>query len=321
MRESSFQLDASDGHYVHCCLWEPEPQQEKEPVAIVQIAHGMGEHIKRYRYLAEKLTQAGYVVVANDHRGHGKTAIMLGDFGKNGWRRMVVDLSEVNQEIRKKYPKLPLILLGHSMGALLSQQYIVTYPGTIEGIVLSGSPGFAEKSQLLLAFAIATFERWRHGPLSISSVLKEMIFGRSNKQFENETDNPTGFEWLSRDAAEVKKYMDDDYCGFVPCTRSICEMMQGRRHMQKPRNLARLNKDIPYYIFSGEDDPVHGRLEGINHMLKEYRNHGCLIETRFYPQGRHEMFNEINKDEVIADLIDWLDRYFAPGTPEAPGTS
>lgn len=308
MIEDSFQLDASNGQHVHCYVWLPE----SDPIAIVQIAHGMGEHGARYRHLAEKLTAAGYVVVANDHRGHGKTAIMLGDFGRKGWKRMVTDLFEINQTMKKRYPQLPAILLGHSMGALLTQQFLVTYPEAIDGVVISGTPGFAPQSQLIGALAVATYEKWRHGGLAVSQVLKGMIFDKANTPFEKESDSPTGFEWLSRDKAEVKKYIDDDYCGFVPVTSSLRDMFQGRRHMQKPRNLEKINRDIPFYLFSGADDPVHGRLEGINLMLKEYRDRGCLIETRFYEGGRHEMLNEINKEEVIEDLIDWLDRYFAP---------
>ena len=308
MECDNFQLQTSDNHYIQTYLWAPE----QPPIALVQIAHGMGEHAMRYQRLAQNLVTAGYAVMANDHRGHGKTAIMLGDFGRKGWRRMVIDLDELNQAFRRRYPLKPVILLGHSMGALLAQQYLVTYPASIDGVVLSGSPGFAENSQLLTALAIATFEKWRLGPLGISEILRRMIFGQANKPFETGNSEPSGFEWLSRDTDEVQKYINDPMCGFVPCTRSICDMLQGRRHMQKPRNLARINSDIPYYIFSGEEDPVHGRLAGINMMIESYRRRGCLIETRFYEGGRHEMLNEINRDEVMADLRDWLDRYFAP---------
>jgi len=308
MECDNFQLQTSDNHYIQTYLWAPE----QPPIALVQIAHGMGEHAMRYQRLAQNLVTAGYAVMANDHRGHGKTAIMLGDFGRKGWRRMVIDLDELNQAFRRRYPLKPVILLGHSMGALLAQQYLVTYPASIDGVVLSGSPGFAENSQLLTALAIATFEKWRLGPLGISEILRRMIFGQANKPFETGNSEPSGFEWLSRDTDEVQKYINDPMCGFVPCTRSICDMLQGRRHMQKLRNLARINSDIPYYIFSGEEDPVHGRLAGINMMIESYRRRGCLIETRFYEGGRHEMLNEINRDEVMADLRDWLDRYFAP---------
>ena len=313
MKTEHYQLRASDGHYIHAIMWLPDEESKATaPIAIVQIAHGMGEHALRYERLAEKLTRSGYAVIANDHRGHGKTAIMLGDFGRKGWRRMVIDLREINRDIKTKFPDSPLVLMGHSMGALLTQQYIVTYPGTVDGVILSGSPGFAKTSQLLTALAIATFEKWRLGPLGISEVLRKMIFGQANRRFETEIINPTGFEWLSRDKDEVQKYMDDPFCGFVPCTRSICDMLQGRRHMQKSRNLDRLNPDIPYYVFAGTFDPVNAGLIAIHMMLNEYRARGCLIETRFYEEGRHEMLNEINRDEVMSDLTGWLDRYFAP---------
>ena len=153
-------LSASDGASVACYHWATD-----NPKAVVQIAHGMGEHARRYDWVAQQLNAAGYEVRANDHRGHGKTgAANLGWFGPDGWNRVLADAFEINQELRRAHPELPLILLGHSMGSMMSQQYITRYGGSIDALVLSGSPGFKAPSRNPIPGWILSFETRRLGP-------------------------------------------------------------------------------------------------------------------------------------------------------------
>jgi alpha-beta hydrolase superfamily lysophospholipase len=299
----SFKFEARDGKKVHCYHWSANG----EPKAIIHIAHGMGEHAARYDWTASKLAQAGYEVYANDHRAHGLTADVLGDFGEDGWNHTITDLHEIIQDLKAKHPGVPVILFGHSMGAMLSQQYIAKYGNTLNAVILSGSPGAGSRLQMWLVHTIARFERWRVGGQADSALLQGLLFGSSNKDFDDEPD-ATGYEWLSRDKAQVKLYVDDPMCGFVPCPRSICDLFAAERANWKIKTINQIPVDLPVYLFSGSADPVHNDMKNINRLLKFYRNHGLNPVTHFYPEGRHEMLNETNQDGVIEDLISWLSK-------------
>ena len=296
-------LVASDGHTVAGYAWDIG-----NPRAMVQIAHGMGEHARRYDAVAQALNQAGFAVFATDHRGHGGTGrTTLGYMGGDGWNRTLADTFEFNRMLRSRHPEVPLVLLGHSMGSMLGQQYITRYGYSIDAIALSGSPGFKNRFGRLIPGLLARFEAWRHGPDRSSALLQKMLFGGSNKAFDGP--GATGFEWLSRDPAEVKKYVDDPECGFVLTTGSLVDLFAGAAMTQSPACLAKIPTTLPVYVFAGADDPVHGGQQDINRMLDAYRS--CRLsrlEHRWYPGGRHEMFNETNRDEVIADLVQWLHR-------------
>lgn len=297
----SFKFEASDGKQIHCYHWPAEGEAK----AIVHIAHGMGEHAARYNWTASKLAQAGYEVNANDHRAHGHTADVLGDFGEDGWNRTITDLYEIIQDLKAKHPGKPVILFGHSMGAMLSQQYIAKYGNTLDAVILSGSPGAGSKFQMWLVHTIARFERWRVGGQAESALLQGLLFGSSNKDFDDEPD-ATGYEWLSRDKAQVRLYVDDPMCGFVPCPRSICDLFAAERANWKKKMINQIPLDLPMYLFSGSADPVHNGMKNINRLLDSYRNHGLNPVTHFYTEGRHEMLNETNRDAVIEDVLSWL---------------
>lgn len=298
----TFTLNASDGAEVACYTWPVET-----PKAVVQIAHGMGEHAQRYGAVAEHLNQAGYAVYANDHRGHGVTGqANLGYMGGDGWNRVLADAYEINVEIASQHPGLPRILLGHSMGSMMSQQYITRYGHSIDLLVLSGSPGFKARSAGLLSRSIAKFEKWRLGAGQSSDVMQRLLFGDANKPFAG--DGASGFEWLSRDAHEVQKYLQDDACGFVLSTGSLVDLFAGSSTATQPEVLAKIPRDLPIYVFSGIEDPVHGEQKDIQRMLQAFNDQGLSrVTVKWYPGGRHEMFNETNRDEVLTDLVNWLD--------------
>ncbi len=295
-------LKVADGHSMHYYRWLPEG----DPVASVQIAHGMGEHAARYDWTARHLTGAGFAVYAQDHRGHGasSTPESYGDMGEDGWNRTIGDAAELTQLIKANHPGLPHALIGHSMGAMLSQQYLYRFGRELDAAVLSGSPGLGGPFQLWLSHTIARFEAWRHGADGQSDLLQNLLFGKSNEPFDGP--DATGFEWLSRDPAQVKRYVDDPACGFVLRAGSVANLMAGAREARRKSFIAGIPRDLPVYVFSGQADPVHGEEQGLNRLLERYRAQINQVDDRIYPDGRHEMLNETNRDEVVADLIAWL---------------
>ncbi len=293
-------LGASDGQQVACYRWLID-----SPRAVVQIAHGMGEHARRYDWVAQKLNAAGCSVYASDHRGHGATAgPALGYMGPDGWNRTLADMYELNREIRTQHPEKPLVLLGHSMGSMLSQQYITRYGHTLDVLVLSGSPGFKESRFSFINRWILKFENWRLGPDGSSELMQKALFGNANDPFDGP--DATGSEWLSRDQAQVQLYVDDEQCGFVLTPGSLMDMSQGSAVSQSPAAIARIPRQLPIYVFSGSEDPVHGEQKDLDHMVNAYRQAGLSPTYKLYPGGRHEMFNETNRDEVMDALLSWL---------------
>ncbi len=302
----TFEFSTSDGVELHCFRWRPQGA----PRAVIQLSHGMGEHAGRYRYLGERLATAGHLVIADDHRGHGETAGAehLGDIGPDGWNRMIADMHEINAHLAKLVPGVPRILIGHSMGSMLSQQYLYRHGDTIDAAVLSGSPGLGAPLALWFSHTLARFERLRRGPGANSPLLDRMIFGAANESFGG----PTGFEWLSRDSDEVAKYVADPKCGFVLRTGGLCDLFAGAREARSRKQISRIPKTLPVYILSGADDPVHGNGKGLDRLVAAYRNAGVEhIEEQRYVGGRHEMFNEINRVVVVQELIAWLDKTLA----------
>ncbi|MEM1435605.1 MAG: lysophospholipase [Pseudomonadota bacterium] len=300
-------LVGDDGTRSYALRWLPSGPAR----GIVALAHGMGEHIRRYETVARALTTAGYAVYGKDHRGHGRTAgpDHLGDVGVDGWNLNLGDMRTLIELARSAHPGAPTILLGHSMGAMLSQQFIYRYGYLLDGIALSGSPGFAHPVLSLIPRVLALFERWRHGHAGESELLQDTLFGKSNEPFDEP--DATGFEWLSRDPAEVQKYVDDPECGFVLRAGSLVELFSGAREATRRGNLATIPKTLPIYVFSGAEDPVHGEQANLNRMVSAYRSYGLNLDLKVYPGGRHELFNETNQDEVLTDLTAWLDQVVA----------
>jgi alpha-beta hydrolase superfamily lysophospholipase len=301
IQEDVFGFVASDGKEIQCYRWLGAGR----PRAMVQIAHGMGEHAKRYRDIARRLVAAGYAVVANDHRGHGDTAgpEHLGDLGPGGWDRVIEDAFEINAHVGAQLPGVPRVLLGHSMGAMLTQQYVYRHGSTLQAVVISGSPGIGAALQLFVMHTIARFERARLGAAVSSPLLDRLVFGAANDPFEGDT----GFEWLSRDAEQVRRYVEDPYCGFVLRTGGMCDLFAGAREARRKKSIALIPKTLPIYVFSGGADPVFAGT-GLQRLEARYRKAGIVdLTVRLYEGGRHEMFNETNRDEVTDDLLAWLD--------------
>jgi alpha-beta hydrolase superfamily lysophospholipase len=306
MKTETFEFKASDEHPVFVYAWLPETA----PRGVIHIAHGMGEHAKRYEWVASKLVDQGFAVFADDHRGHGNTADTLGRFGPDGWNRTIKDLAEMIASHQVRFPGVPTIFFGHSMGAMLAQQYIATLGDTIDAVVLSGSPGFTGWLQGFVTKLIVRFECWRKGPEGDSPLLQSLLFGAANKAFEDEVPEPSGYEWLSRDPEQVRLYLEDPFCGFVPCPGSLRDLSEGATWTQSNEAINNIPAGLPMLAFSGDADPVHNKLKNFNRMIAAFEGHGLKPEKKLYPGGRHEMLNETNRDEVIDDVVVWLNRQF-----------
>ncbi|NWC66967.1 lysophospholipase [Pseudomonas sp. P7758] len=301
MNHTTFWLTANDRSRVYVNQWLPDGP----PKALIMLAHGMAEHSGRYARLAQALCDAGYGLYAPDQRGHGRTADegTLGLFAeKDGWNKVVGDLASLNQHIGQQAPGVPIILLGHSMGSYIAQAYLLHHSASLNGAILSGS-NFQPVALYGAAKVIAHGERLRQGLRGRSALIDFLSFGSFNKAFKP---NRTAFDWLSRDPAEVDKYVSDPLCGFR-CTNQLwIDLLGGLQQISKASNLAQIDPGLPILIMGGECDPVSEgkRLKSLANALREA---GCQhLELSIYPQARHELFNETNRDAVTADVLTWL---------------
>jgi alpha-beta hydrolase superfamily lysophospholipase len=300
MSGGEFTFAGSDGAKLLGRRWLPGGR----PRAIVQIAHGLAEHSARYARLAGALNAAGYGVYANDHRGHGPKAAAadLGYFAdEKGWGKVVGDLWTMNRLIAKEQPGLPIVFLGHSLGSFLGQEFVAEHSDALAGAGYSGSSG-KPPAIATLGRLIARAERLRLGPRGKSQLLVKMWFGAYNKPFAPAR---TAFDWLTRDEKEVDAYVADPLCGFPVTTQLAIDVLDALPGVLTPERLARIRKDLPIYVFSGERDPVGANIQG---LIDALRSAGFTrLTTRIYPDARHETLNELNRDEVTRDLIAWLD--------------
>ena len=277
-------LDSAGGLLLAAYRWSPEG----EPRAALQITHGMGEHALRYADLAAALNAQGYVVYAQDHRGHGATVVpdgVLGAIGADGWTELVHDIDRLRRVVRAEHPGIPLVLLGHSMGSFAVQQDLLDHSGDVDAVVLTGTAALD-----LLEPALDL-----DAPLDLSAFNAPFAPAR------------TDYDWLSRDEAQVDAYVADPFCGFGLDTEGGRQMFLAARQLADPSRLAGIRTDLPVYIAVGEQDPVNGNLALVQPLVERLGATGLDDVTyTVYPGARHEVFNETNRDEVVADLLAWL---------------
>ncbi|MCC0631133.1 alpha/beta hydrolase [Clostridioides sp. ZZV15-6388] len=304
MKCTNFTFKGKEDLDIYTYKWEDESIED--PKAIVQIAHGMAETAQRYEVFAKELTKNGYIVYINDHRGHGKTAKTVENVGhlaeEEGFRCLVEDMNTLTSIIKKENKDLPIYLFGHSMGSFASQRYIMDYSDNLSGLILCGSNG---QQGIILNFAnlIINHEIKKHGRNSRSNKINDLIFGgesiRRNKN--------TKFDWLSRDKEQVEKYINDPFCGVVCTCGFFYDLVQGLKEIEDKENLKKIPLDIPIYIISGDKDPIGKNGKGVLRLRDRYINLGVKdVTCKLYKDGRHELLNEINKEEVFEDVICWL---------------
>ena len=279
-------------------IWKPEGS----PKAIVQLVHGMAEHIDRYDRPAKALAKAGYLVIGRNHRGHGPNAELLGYFAdENGWQKLIDDTYADAQDIRKQYPHLPYFLLGHSMGSFLAREYAVQHGKELSGLILSGT-GFYPLALCRSGRLMAKLSPKKKPAHMVNNI----AFAGNNKPF---APGRTGFEWLSRDEKEVDKYVADPLCGFCFTGSAFADFFGGLEALTDEKRVAGMPKALPVYFMSGDQDPVGQMGKGVQQVADQFRRVGMKdVTVKLYKDARHELFNELNQDEVTADLIAWLER-------------
>lgn len=278
-----FTFPSSDGTAIHVRSWLPT---DAEPRGVVQIAHGMGEHSDRYGHLAERLTGLGFAVYADDHRGHGLSMGPIpGDLGPDGWNLLVADEVALTEILRDRHPGLPVTLIGHSLGSFAVQQYLLDHSDLVDEVVLSGTTAvdglFGEIAAAggdLIAFFNAEFQPTR-----------------------------TEADWISRDEAQVDAYNADPWCGFaIDDTNMGLLAANAQTRLSNPNTV---RTDLPIYVMVGEKDPLNNKLRLSDLLVQRYRDAGLNDLTyQVYPDARHEVLNETNRDEVEADLLAWITR-------------
>ncbi len=300
-----FTYHSSDGeHEIHARKCVPDTA----PKAIIQITHGVGDYVERYDELMLYLAERGYLVVGNDHLGHGRNIRNDFDVGffaaENGWSLVVQDMDRLRTRIREEYPELPYIFYGHSMGSFLTRTYMIRYPQKYDAVILSGT-GHAFKAKIEAGYALCCAAVKKYGPRKTAQFLNDVAFGSYNKRIKFPR---TDFDWISRDPDLVQKYIADPLCGFVAKTSLYRDMMGGMRFIVKQENIDKINKDAPVYFLSGDADPVGDYGVGVERAYKAFCKAGVKdVFLRLYPGGRHEMHNEQNKEQVFADLYEWLE--------------
>ena len=276
--------------------------------AVLQISHGIAEHIDRYEDFMVFLAENGIVSVGDDHLGHGKTYRDNTDKGffaeKDGWKCVVDDMHSLYEQMKAAYPSVPYILFGHSMGSFLTRTYMIRYPDDYDLAILSGT-GHQDKALITGGSLIADVLCKVQGATAIGDTLNKIAFG----SYLDRIDNPrTEFDWLSRDTQTVDRYIADKNCGFTAKNGLYRDMMHGLKFLTNPANIALMNKSKPVYFMSGEEDPVGDYGKGVERAYKAFCNAGCQdVTIRLYPGGRHEMLNEINRDDVYRDILNWVD--------------
>jgi alpha-beta hydrolase superfamily lysophospholipase len=281
-----FDFTSDDGLSIACVKWSGQHNVR----GVVQIAHGLGEHIGRYTELADILVRAEFVVYGNDHRGHGLTARpsgKFGDLGPGGFDQLVDDMATLRTIAKAETPDKPYILIGHGIGSFAAQQFILDHGHSIDGVALSGTG------------ALDCLSRQAQSMTSAEDPIKSM-----NAAFEPAR---TEFDWLSRDEAEVDAFVGDPLCFSSITPGSQESIIDAFPRLADPLEIRRVPTGLPIYIFSGSDDPVGGRLQGVRVLIDRYHSAGIAsIKHDFYPGGRHEMLHELNRREVITNLLVWL---------------
>lgn len=301
MRSDSYYPSKGAGE-IHACRWSPEGQ----PIAVLQIVHGIAEFIERYDDFANFLTQHGFLVVAEDHMGHGQSINRDGIQGyfHGGWFTAVADTYELLQMTQSEFPDIPYILFGHSMGSFMARTILCKYPDSgISAAIICGT-GWQPRKMLPAVIRVCESICKNTGETVPSNALQKIVFGGYNKKVEHPR---TEYDWLSRDAKSVDAYIAHPLCGFIPSCGLIRDMLKGIRYIEDPKNLSAMQKDLPVFFIAGGDDPVGSYGKGVVRTAQEFRRTGMTnVSQKIYPLCRHELLNEINHASIYQDILAWL---------------
>ncbi len=288
---------------LHMMIWRPEGEVK----AILQISHGMVEHIGRYEDFAKFLVSKNILVVGNDHLGHGKTVKSEEEYGyfdpEDGSQRVVDDLYEVTQTIKQKYPGVPYFVLGHSMGSFMVRRYLMTYGKGVDGAIIMGTghqPGIALAVGKLICKILSTLK----GDTYRSLFVNDVILGGYNRQF---APNRTANDWISRDEKVVDAYERDPYCQFIFTINGFKTIFNTFTFINKKVNIDKIPKSLPIFLIAGDKDPVGNNGKSVTKIYEKYKKMGLSkVQLKLYPESRHEILNDLDYKRVYEDIYTWL---------------
>jgi len=305
VKKEEFYYDSADKKTkIHAIKWYPE---NKKIIAIIQISHGMLEFIDRYDEFAKVLAEKGYLVVGNDHLGHGNSILTEWDMGffceEKGNQVVLEDIYKLMEIMKKEHPNVTYLVLGHSMGSFLIRQFITIYSEEVQGAIIVGTgyqPYALVKAGQLITSLMAIFKGWRYR----SKFVNNLAIGNNNKKFEP---SRTSCDWLSRDEKIVDAYVNDQRINFVFTLNAFYNMFKGILYLYKKENLKHMIRDLPILILSGEEDPVGDFGKAAVKVYDSFKKLGMnKVSMKLYEGARHEVLNEINRNKVYEDILKWV---------------
>lgn len=295
-------IKGKDGVDIFLNIWN----NVSNPKGVVQIFHGMAEHSNRYDDFACFLNQKGYIVYANDHRGHGNSLgqnDVLGYIGENGFYNIVEDEKIISEMIRREYKGLHLYVFAHSFGSFIGQEYIIRYSKDINGIILSGSAK-QDGLDVKAANILASIQNKFFDDTLEAKLIDKLSFGSFNNKVDNKR---TKFDWLSRDNIEVDKYIEDELCGYISPTNFYYNLFRGFKELYRKDRLNNIKKTLPILVLSGNMDPVGKYGRSVKKLYSQYNDLNIEdVSLKLYDGGRHELLNEENKEDVYNYIYTWI---------------
>lgn len=304
-----FEFKGAGGGEIFACLWYDSGRKKFK--GVLQLAHGMCEHILRYEEFAVFLAKEGFAVCGNDHMGHGRSAESeedLGYFGeRHGWHNLIEDMDYLNRFMKKRYPDIPYILIGHSMGSFLAREYVYEHPKKIDEAIFIGTSGgniFADFGILLSEIGISLFGKKKKG-----HIVNKIAFKPFGKKF---APNRTDFDWLSSDESVVDRFIEDEKCGFEFTFEGYRDLFILLKRISRVKWARGIRKNMPILLIAGKDDPVGDYGEGVKKVFFRLKRAGCKdVSLRLYPNTRHEVLNEKVKYKVYRYILKWLNERVA----------
>ena len=305
VKKEDFYFDSRDGeHKIHAVRWIPDVEK---PACILQIIHGMAEYIERYDDFARFLADRGILVVGDDHLGHGKSVKPGEPYGyfckEDAPTVLVRDEHRLKKMVQEQYAGVPYIILGHSMGSFITRNYLFKYGSGIDGAIIMGT-GMYSKPSLIFGLALAALQRMLFGADHVSKILNIAVFGAYTKRIKSPK---TPFDWLSKNEDNVREYINDPLCGFTFTVNGFQTLFELVYNLHDQERLSKIPKNLPLFFLSGADDPVGDYGRSVELAYRSYKEIGMEnVQMKLYPEDRHELLNEVDKEDVYGDIYRWI---------------